>query len=1120
MKFIENFIKSYLKKKLAYEIINSSVIFVLALISFFFIFIIFEINAYFEPFIKQKIYNLVLSLSFAFIIFIILKFLIHRYNIFNNSNFLDLSTELIDKIPTKDRIINALQIYSKIDLDDPYSDLTINAVDKLENELKSININEIKYSFHKKYIYLMIIFFLAFISLTSFNEYNKAYHRLINREIKFNREFSFSLVLKQSNINNLFYKGENVNVIVDSKGNSPNKINFHIKSKNISRIIETNKINGAYELNLNNIDQESIIWATYSNQPIIPFNKFTITTDTFYVKLKKRPEIKNLEIIITPPKYTNINNLIHNKSLKRIEILEGSKLTINAKFDKKIKYANFKFNKDSIIKIKSDLNEIRFNTYIQSSFDLDFQSIDFENYASIPIKYQIVKIDDLPPMASIKFPENNFKIDQVNNIPLEIEATDDIGLNQIILEYKLNKPYYVSQDTVTYQMKIKNIEELNKKNININYEWNIKRLNLSPGDEVLYWIKAYDNKYEAFNIGKSNIHRAYIPSLEELYFAVEEEQQVIDQNFNEMLESVDELKNMYDNISNDILKEQAGLEQTQEIMTMGEELEQISDQIKDLETAIQTIEELNAKNDLINEKLSEKIEKLQNIFKDMLNSELMDALNDLQNSINQDDFQKSLEELNNLNFEIDDLESQLDRMIDLFEQIVAEQKMNELVKKINQMSDFQKKISKAVNENHNDKNIDPMLNVQKENLSDFNQNLEQARAITQNVDSTLANKIDELIDNQKNSNMNDLLNEMQNKKNENLMNQNSNKAEKEIESIKEQLEKLIEEYQKKSSIEMLNSFSRVIKNLIDMSYEQEKLIIKSEKLKSKKDTIIFDIAKKENILLQQYKSVFLQISDLSKQSFHISAETSKTFSKIFVHLSKTIAGLEQGRISESKKNQYNVMLYINQTVLHLINAMKNMQNSGEASGYSQYLESMEQLMSGQQQINQGMNSLIPMPFGQQENGQGLMQSLMQQQQQLKNQLEQLLDENSTSPTDQQGDGLGQALDDMDKILEDFKNNQFSQESIDRGKQVYKRLLEHKNAMQNRGYDNKWEAKENNKNQWEETKNIDQNKLNNNELKKLYKTLDDIENNKNLSTENKKIIQEYLKILINEKINEK
>ena len=77
------------------------------------------------------------------------------------------------------------------------------------------------------------------------------------------------------------------------------------------------------------------------------------------------------------------------------------------------------------------------------------------------------------------------------------------------------------------------------------------------------------------------------------------------------------------------------------------------------------------------------------------------------------------------------------------------------------------------------------------------------------------------------------------------------------------------------------------------------------------------------------------------------------------------------------------MTFINKTVLQLINAMDQMQSSGEASGYSQYIQSMEQLMSGQSQINQGMNSLIPMPFGQQQTGEGLMQSLMQQQQQLK-----------------------------------------------------------------------------------------------------------------------------------------
>ena len=54
-------------------------------------------------------------------------------------------TALINKIPTKDRIINALQIYSTLDLNSPYSDLTLNSINQLENEITKINVNDIKF---------------------------------------------------------------------------------------------------------------------------------------------------------------------------------------------------------------------------------------------------------------------------------------------------------------------------------------------------------------------------------------------------------------------------------------------------------------------------------------------------------------------------------------------------------------------------------------------------------------------------------------------------------------------------------------------------------------------------------------------------------------------------------------------------------------------------------------------------------------------------------------------------------------------------------------------------------------------------------------------------------------
>ena len=59
-----------------------------------------------------------------------------------------------------------------------------------------------------------------------------------------------------------------------------------------------------------------------------------------------------------------------------------------------------------------------------------------------------------------------------------------------------------------------------------------------------------------------------------------------------------------------------------------------------------------------------------------------------------------------------------------------------------------------------------------------------------------------------------------------------------------------------------------------------------------------------------------------------------------------------------------------------------MQNTGTASGYSEYMEAMQELTQGQQSLNQGMMSISPMPFGQNPGTQGILKSLMQEQKNL------------------------------------------------------------------------------------------------------------------------------------------
>ena len=142
---------------------------------------------------------------------------------------------------------------------------------------------------------------------------------------------------------------------------------------------------------------------------------------------------------------------------------------------------------------------------------------------------------------------------------------------------------------------------------------------------------------------------------------------------------------------------------------------------------------------------------------------------------------------------------------------------------------------------------------------------------------------------------------------------------------------------------------------------------------------------------------------------------------------------------------------------------------------------------------------------------------MQEQKELMKKLEELMNGNPSQGGGGE-DGLGKALEDMNEIIRDFENNNISQESIDRGERIYKKLLEHQQAAKTKGFDDKWETEQGTEEELLKNHSIfENNNTNDLELKELYKTLDGLEKNEKLSKENKMIIQEYLRILIKERL---
>ena len=1113
MNAIDKYLKHYLYLKLRFQISNFILKFIFFKCICFFTLIFIEKNSFLSPLIKNQIYNFLQLIILITVFFIIIKYLIHKFSILGNSSREALARELITKVKLKDRIINSIQIHTQINSKNLYSDLANRAISDTESDL---DYNELENLFPKNNFKNLIIVFLSItilsIILVYNNNYQSAFKRLYYKNISYKRPYPFHLFFHETETS--LYSGDDFDVKVNGNGNLPEKIklNWKIEGKVFDKNIDLTNLN--YNYKFKNVNKNMNLWAEHSTKFLIPFFNYKIITDTIKVNIKSRPKLTNLNILITPPYYTAIDEFKHQNSLSTISVLGKSIIKIEAEADKLIKSYSLKLNDKKIM--NDDINKFHFDVSfkVDSATKLSIFFDDYQKSQSIPINYNIIKVMDQKPNIIIERPTESVKLDENYNIKITSKLSDDYGLKKVDLEYYLVKPYSLENDSSISKKTIMLFN--NQLSEYIDYDWNLNNINISPGDEIRFWLKVYDNnELDGPGISQSKELKAYYPSLDELFMEVENEQNNIFETFDNVNDSIEELKNIYEELSNEVLKEEMGLEQQQSSDMISSELEEISNKIQNLENAIEQIEKINEKNNLINDTLGDKIENLQKMFKDMLTPELLNKIKSLQEAMENNDFEKSIEQLNEFEFEISDLENQIDRMMELFEQIMLEQKLDEIKKRVDKLIDNQLEISSEIQSDKNDNKVNSMEKNQIKEFNDLMKTIEEASILTENNNIKTSNSLKNLL----NSNTTENIKSNMNQINQVTMNDKkkySDEIENELYSLQNQLNSIIEEHNKNTKIKILTLYTRVIKNLIDLSHGQEKVNLISKTIKYKTHPQLNKIIIDENTILEQYKNLFVQITDLSNNSFYIKPEVSKSFGQTFKNITKSISNFEQGYIRDAKFNQLEILNHMNESIILLLNSMDEMQNSSSPSGYEQYLESLDELSKGQQSLNQGMQSALPLPLGQ--NGQnGLMQSLLSQQKQLMEKLQKLMDENGNQPGS--GDGLGKAMNDMNDIINDLNNNILNEETYEKGENVYKKLLNHKKATKEKGMDELWKSEKFNNQNLKENKLNQKTNENNYEIQELFKNLNEINRNDKISTKDKNIIEEYIKILIDEKLED-
>ena len=182
-----------------------------------------------------------------------------------------------------------------------------------------------------------------------------------------------------------------------------------------------------------------------------------------------------------------------------------------------------------------------------------------------PTHFNIRTYADMPPEILVFDPTNKIELDESMEIPLRIMVNDDYGISEMEIKYSIIHPDYIPEDTTQYRFPLAEFEK-NIKSQNYSMNWDINFLYLMPEDEVLFRIGAADNN----TIPKpswtySKELKAFYPSLEDMFFQMEENENEVMEEAEDITLTMDEVQELVEDLKLDLLKsEEMDWEQSQQ----------------------------------------------------------------------------------------------------------------------------------------------------------------------------------------------------------------------------------------------------------------------------------------------------------------------------------------------------------------------------------------------------------------------------------------------------------------------------------------------------------------------------------------------------------------------------
>ncbi|MEX0599946.1 MAG: DUF4175 family protein, partial [Rhodothermales bacterium] len=592
-----------------------------------------------------------------------------------------------------DRLVNLLDLSQGRRSDAP-EELVDRAVQMLGRDVEPVTFEDVAdFSRARRALRIAgipIVSLLLFLAAAP-DTFISASHRLLSPGAQFDQPAPFRLQVEPGTVE--IARGAALNVRVEAVGDDrPQTLSLevnHADEDHVDTIRLTADSTGSFQHHFASVRRSFRYRASAT----------PVTSRWYETSVVEYPVVQSLQATLQFPSYADLPPRRLDPNVGDISGLPGTRVELNLSLaGSDATSAAIRFDDDSTVPLELDGDRAT------GSFTLTREGsyqIMLENDRGIsnrdPIRYAMDLQEDAVPSVVIVRPGTDAVLTDALERLIETRIIDDYGFRDLTLNYRLAESRFktASDSFSTIDLPVEDKRRLDQV---VTYDWDLGAstpLDPVPGDIIEYFVRVRDNDtFAGYKSAETPRHRLRLPSLAEQYEQLDQEQEAAESQVESMLEEARRIDEQFRQLRDEVRRKQDGdWEDQRQIEQIQERQQQLENRVDDLSRQMESINESARRNDLLSPETLEMYEEMQHVVEEINSPELQEALEQLRQSIENLDLSQMQQAIENFEFNEDQYRRRLERTLELFKNLRAQQRLEEAARRAEEIARQQEELS-------------------------------------------------------------------------------------------------------------------------------------------------------------------------------------------------------------------------------------------------------------------------------------------------------------------------------------------------------------------------------------------------------------------------------------------